>query len=803
MVAKRHRTLLPGTEYTRLITPSLGGYIVRMKQADTSDTLRLIQEVIGKTLSQTKKLAPTLRGSSLQETCRNIWNWVYQHIQYKIDRPGHEEIRHPARIWADRITGVDCDDYTVMISSILTNLGIPHKLRMTDYGKGWQHIYVVVPKNGNATASLDQQASRDSYITLDCVTDAFDFEVPYVKKQDTAMTLNELNGLPVGHLGHGEVGNIFKKIGNAVKKVAQGAKKVVTTPIRLGILAWMKLNIKQAGKRYRFGYLPYNDIVAKAGYGPKAHTQIVNSLKRLIKTFVGLGGDHNVLRASILTGKGNKDRLVPPDTNPEGQEGFHGLGSFRGIGMLAGNGDWEALQQITGIDGRIMGVAGLESLYAVSGLNGELGIAVPAVVAAATAILEPILKMLKNVKSNDPGDPIPDEYQTDDNAGDGGDTQPVPTQDTTAPDEGGTNGLGAVKKKAAQRIQTVSNRVVANGKSLTPAQQKGVKKAKQSAPKTSPSHAPQKAKAKSGKSPLKKKPTVVPGGNSVVPIPPVVQPGASTKPQAQLTSLKQKLKAALAKKDPKLIASIQQQIANLVKRLVGKKPASTGSKKPRPQKPNPNSTPQDPLVPGDNDWQYMHPDDPETTTPDIPTVDVPEQTDAVPITPTVITPSNSDSKSKAQQILDKVNDAVDQGTMTVDQAKKIYDKVAPTTSPSSSGGSTTYDDHEVVDSSTPITDPAADTTTADTTDLVTTDKEKSALSSLGPVELVGIGVGALILGKMLFGKSSPAPRSPRPASAGSYVQQPIQGFGKRRKKKKATSSKRRKSRSFGAVPLQD
>ena len=59
-------------------------------------------EYIQKYKSDTAKLAPILKGKSLEETLRNNWNFVYNHIQYKLDTPGIEELRRPARTWAER-----------------------------------------------------------------------------------------------------------------------------------------------------------------------------------------------------------------------------------------------------------------------------------------------------------------------------------------------------------------------------------------------------------------------------------------------------------------------------------------------------------------------------------------------------------------------------------------------------------------------------------------------------------------------------------------------------------------------------
>ncbi|WP_299221308.1 transglutaminase-like domain-containing protein [uncultured Aquimarina sp.] len=147
--------------------------IVGSDKAKLEDTLQLMQLILRETLQDTQKLAVKLKGHNLSDTCKNIWNFVYQHIQYKMDKTGVEQVRRPSRTWADRMTGVDCDCYTVFIGSILTNLGIPFKMRITKYGgkHHFQHVYPIVP-------------TPNGHIVIDCVADQFNYEVPYSEKQD-------------------------------------------------------------------------------------------------------------------------------------------------------------------------------------------------------------------------------------------------------------------------------------------------------------------------------------------------------------------------------------------------------------------------------------------------------------------------------------------------------------------------------------------------------------------------------------------------------------------------------------------
>lgn len=141
--------------------------ILIKRSGDLEDSIKLIQDTARSCTYQTAHIAKVLKGANLESTCENIWKFCYSFIQYKLDEPGKEQVRKPARAWHDRHEGIDCDCFSVFISSILLNLNIAHYFKITDYGRGYQHIYVVVPKFG--------QSKEDVYI-IDAVLPKFNFE---------------------------------------------------------------------------------------------------------------------------------------------------------------------------------------------------------------------------------------------------------------------------------------------------------------------------------------------------------------------------------------------------------------------------------------------------------------------------------------------------------------------------------------------------------------------------------------------------------------------------------------------------
>jgi hypothetical protein len=209
MEALRHRRIRPGREYDKLFPVSTKqDTVVKGKgKAKLHHTINLIKSLVTETKNDTRVIAPIFKGKDLEETCRNIWNFVYKHIQYKKDEAGIEQVRRPSRTWADRYEGVDCDCYTVFISSILSNLKIPHKVRITKYGgkSHFQHIYPIVPKDGNTSQELNK--STTGYFTIDCVADYPNYEVPFSEHRDFIMGDNILSG-EINGIRFGEVSGV-------------------------------------------------------------------------------------------------------------------------------------------------------------------------------------------------------------------------------------------------------------------------------------------------------------------------------------------------------------------------------------------------------------------------------------------------------------------------------------------------------------------------------------------------------------------------------------------------------------------
>jgi hypothetical protein len=186
-----------GKKFNHLIKRA-DGQEVFVKNGNVIETVENCIEIIGSHFREVEELASMLQGDSLKDTCRNIFNFSYTYLQYQKDDDGTEQLRTPARSWLDGqikfkqkgnlSAGIDCDDYSIFVGSLLKNLGIPFKLRITKYDgkKNFQHIYAIVPAVGDS----------EDEIVIDPVLSKFDYQKPYsFEKSDFDMSPLQVAGL--------------------------------------------------------------------------------------------------------------------------------------------------------------------------------------------------------------------------------------------------------------------------------------------------------------------------------------------------------------------------------------------------------------------------------------------------------------------------------------------------------------------------------------------------------------------------------------------------------------------------------
>lgn len=119
---------------------------LQLSGTDLDATIKHIQAVIRKYRYQVADLAEHLKGDTLEQSLYNIWHFIETNIKYRFDTVGLEEIRTPARTWADRFEGVDCEDYSIFGASLVLNMGYKPTLEVVAFegSPAYKHIFFTV-----------------------------------------------------------------------------------------------------------------------------------------------------------------------------------------------------------------------------------------------------------------------------------------------------------------------------------------------------------------------------------------------------------------------------------------------------------------------------------------------------------------------------------------------------------------------------------------------------------------------------------------------------------------------------------
>lgn len=219
-----HRKIKNGLEFNVLF-PVVGNAQTNLGVGDTHHSTKQMKAWVQKYYKQCNKVATILKCSSLKETTQAIYDFLYNHVQYKQDNT-LQQLRSPANSWINRVEGVDCKSYSIFASCILTAMNVKHYIRQIKQ-PSWKphlytHVYVVVPFN-QKNGSLDD----GSYVIDATVSN--NREPIYIKKEDLFMSTQ----LP--HVGLNGAKKTATKKPVKKKPVATKKKKVVARKKKTGL----------------------------------------------------------------------------------------------------------------------------------------------------------------------------------------------------------------------------------------------------------------------------------------------------------------------------------------------------------------------------------------------------------------------------------------------------------------------------------------------------------------------------------------------------------------------------------------
>jgi len=163
------------------------GQTILVKQnANNSELQRAIEAVIPAATKQAASIASRYKGKNEAETCKKIFDYLKNNINYKADG-ANQAVRLPSGLM--RTAQGDCKSYSVFTSAILSNLGIPHKLVYASYDPKDPtptHIYVMT----------------NSGCIIDAVYGKFNAEKKATYKKYKDMNISYISGMNKRRIGN-------------------------------------------------------------------------------------------------------------------------------------------------------------------------------------------------------------------------------------------------------------------------------------------------------------------------------------------------------------------------------------------------------------------------------------------------------------------------------------------------------------------------------------------------------------------------------------------------------------------------
>lgn len=326
-----------------ILPPADGKQKLIRDEHDTQDIISLLLANDGKYQNQVDQFCKKLKGKSVRDASKYIWQTLRDNVQYIPDSSEDQKLKSPARLFSDG-TG-DCKSFSLFAASCLRCLHIPYAYRFVSFknNRTPTHVYVVAAPGSEETI-------------IDGVLPKFDYEKPYNYKKDVKMALSMLTGVPsqyydqhqlglfkhlrqqisnVVHKAESGVANEAKKVADSVKKEAQkvetGAVKDVKKAadavkkgvnaviqvvkkldpamvlIRSGMLGIFYTNMFNSAGKLRLGF--YDPATAQAkGYDMTEWNKLHDKVEKLKRDFVNVYGGNVVnLENAILHGKNKLD----------------------------------------------------------------------------------------------------------------------------------------------------------------------------------------------------------------------------------------------------------------------------------------------------------------------------------------------------------------------------------------------------------------------------------------------------------------------------------------------------------------
>lgn len=256
-----------------------------VKDGSNVDIRKIIDKMIPVANKQMKSAAKSFEGNSEKQTSENIWNFLKHKIRYEAD--GSEQVvKAPSALIRTKVG--DCKSYAVFTSSVLTNLGIPHKLIYTSYSANPtpEHVYV----------------QTDNGYIIDAVWHSFNSEKKPTFRYTKNMNVKGITGIngSAGTYGAGTGNAMIGSIGAITKnKVKRAAAIVPLSTARAAFLSLVRLNALGLASVINYAW-------AKSADQNKGRSGDSPAKSDTLSLWYNLGGEADALNAAIRAGEKKK-----------------------------------------------------------------------------------------------------------------------------------------------------------------------------------------------------------------------------------------------------------------------------------------------------------------------------------------------------------------------------------------------------------------------------------------------------------------------------------------------------------------
>jgi hypothetical protein len=267
---------------------------------NTSDIIRQMEKAHYDNSAFAKKIAYKFKGLTTKQTCRNIFTWLKENIDYRIEPAGLQTTKSLQRLVSDGYG--DCKHYSGFYAAILSALNIKHNYRFASYSNSSTptHVYVVAYDERNKPIYCDAvlpvfntqkkfnyKIDKNMLAHLGSI-DAIGRKTKAQRKETRQAIVKKVKAAPKKAVKAAvkSTTKAAQKVAKAVKKIPAGAKKVSIAPARGAFLALVLLNLR--------------------GFATKLSKSDQNKLRN---KWNNLGGDFKKLQDAINKGKTKKALL--------------------------------------------------------------------------------------------------------------------------------------------------------------------------------------------------------------------------------------------------------------------------------------------------------------------------------------------------------------------------------------------------------------------------------------------------------------------------------------------------------------